>query len=113
MRIYLHTCIMYIFIYTLVYTEEDKKAAIASFDEHHDLMMMMDPSLIREKLVEINFFPSNSDECNTEQGAQMRIILMGAKTIITAKGASKFIDLVEVIVKQERYDELGNHMIGV
>ena len=97
---------------TIVYTEEDKKAAIASFDKYYDLMMMMDPRVIREKLAEINFFPSNAGERSAEQGTQMRIILMGAKTIISAKGAAKFIDLVEVIVKQERYDEVGNHMIG-
>ena len=76
------------------------------------IMMMMDLCVIREKLVEINFFPSDAGERNAEQGTQMRIILMGAKTIILAKGAAQFIDLVEVIVKHEQYDELGNHMIG-
>ncbi|XP_065900447.1 uncharacterized protein [Dysidea avara] len=94
-----------------VYTEEDKKAAMASFEEHHDLMMMMDASVISEKLVEINFFPGNAGEHNSEQDTQIRVILKGARTIISANGAAKFIDFVEVIIKQEQYDELGNHMI--
>ncbi|XP_065900440.1 uncharacterized protein [Dysidea avara] len=97
------------------YAEEDKAAALASFNEHYDLMMMMDPDIIKVKLVELKLFPErnsmDSDDPPPECSTQMKLLLKEVKAIILAKGAAKFIDFVEVIVKQEQYDELGNHMI--
>ena len=79
-------------------------------------MMMMDPDIIKVKLVELKLFPErnsmDSDDPPPECSTQMKLLLKEVKAIILAKGAAKFIDFVEVIVKQEQYDELGNHMIG-
>ena len=79
-------------------------------------MMMMDPNIVKVKFIELKLFPErnsmDSDDPPAECTTQMKLILKEAKAIILTKGAAKFIDLVEVIINQEQYDELGNHMIG-
>ena len=98
----------YTFVH-VAYTEQDKRAALASFDEHHGLMMMINPRAIKEKLVEMDLLPDK----RVAKSEQMTVLLNEVKTLISAKGAAKFVDLVEVIITHEQYDELGNHLIGV
>ena len=79
-------------------------------------MMMMDVNLIKVKLIELKFFPGSdtldSNESSPNVNTQMKLMLKEVKAVILAKGASKFIDLVETIIKLQQYDELGNQMIG-
>ena len=42
--------------YSTVYTKEDQVAALASFDGYHDLLILIDPNPLEEKLVQLKFF---------------------------------------------------------
>lgn len=100
-----------------VYTKEDQAAALASFDNHHDLLILIDPNPLEEQLVQLKFFPSQEQVSSDNQTAgrsnmQMEALLNNVRSIIVHKGAVKFIELVEIIRQKKPCDELAAHMIG-
>ena len=98
-----------------VYSKEDQVAALASFDSYHDLLILIDPNPLKEKFVQLNFFPDGEQIFNQITGpniVQMKALLKQVRSIILHKGAVKFIELVQVISYKKPYDELACHMIG-
>ena len=93
-------------------------AALASFDGYHDLLVLIDPNPLEEKLVQLKFFPDGehtlcSDQTTSSPNTvQMKELLKKVRSIIVRTGAVKFIELVEIISYKKPYDELARHMIG-
>ena len=93
-------------------------AALASFDNYHDLLILMDPNPLEEKLVQLKFFPDGEQVlCNNQttggpNAVQMKALLEKVRSIIVHTGAVKFIELVKIISYNKPYDELACHMIG-
>ena len=113
----MHNILLVLFINKAVYTKEDQAAALASFDSHHDLLILIDPNPLEEQLVQLKFFPSQEQvSCNNQTAVpsnmQMEALLNNARSIIVHKGAVKFIELVEIIRQKKPCDELAAHMIG-
>ena len=100
-----------------MYTKEDQVAALASFDNYHDLLILIDPNPLEEKLVQLKFFPVEEQvSCNNQTAGpskvQIEALLNKVRSIIVHKGAVKFIELVGIISQKKPYDELACHMIG-
>ena len=108
--------ILHLYITSVVYVKEDQAAALASFDSYYNLLILMDPNPLEEKLVQFKFFPDEEQHLCSDQQAtfcpKIETILKKARSIIVHKGAAKFIELVEIISQKKPYDELAYHMIG-
>ena len=100
-----------------MYTKQDQVAALASFDNYHDLLILIDPNPLEERLMQLKFLPVGERVlCNNQTAVpskgQIEALLNKIRNIIVRKGAVKFIELVGIISQKKPYDELACHMIG-
>ena len=101
----------------LVYTKDDQVAALASFDNYYDLLILMDPNPLEEKLVQLKFFPDGEQPLRSNQGAGSNMVhieklLKKTRIVIVHEGAAKFIKLITIVSQEKPYDELAYHLVG-
>ena len=98
---------LYDFYYFVTTAADDAKAALRTFDEHLHLMTLIEPCCIQEKLQTAKLISEN-----TAKLTSMEKLLEEIRSSIELKGTKMFLNFVDLLRSEGRYEVFACHIFS-